>query len=241
MNVNIKVAGKVISCGLRYDDTAGFLNGWITDEPADTYAEADVSMIDEILRITPEVGSRSCAEFNALAYDVSRKLVPFGSVIFHGCAFIWRKKVWIFTAPSGTGKTTQYVQWKRRYGDEIEILNGDKPVIMVDGDSVYVSCSPWKGKERMGNPVSAPLGGIIILSQAEENTVTRLSVRAAAPSIYRRFVLYGTDSDEMKQVCAIEEKMLKSVPVWLLRNLGDLASAELTHDALCAYLDGENE
>ena len=31
-------------------------------------------------------------------------LLPFGRAVFHGAAFVWRQKAWIFAAPSGTGK-----------------------------------------------------------------------------------------------------------------------------------------
>ncbi len=239
MTLNTNIAEHTVGFILRDEATASFFEGFLADggaEPEVT-VESDEKLISLIMENTPEVENLACAEFNALAYAASKGILPFGAVIFHGCAFVWRERAWIFTAPSGTGKTTQYVQWKRRFGGEIEILNGDKPVIAVEDGEVNVYCSPWKGKERMGNLLRAPLGGIIMLAQADENRIQRLGVRACAPYLYRRFVVNDLSADEMKTVCAIEEKMLEKAPVWLLCNRGDIASAELTHEELCRYTD----
>ena len=56
------------------------------------------------------------AELFMHALSVGDELPAHNRLLFHGCAFEWQGKAWIFTGPSGTGKTTQYVQWKLLYG-----------------------------------------------------------------------------------------------------------------------------
>ena len=46
--------------------------------------------------------------------------------LMHGAVLSWRGKGYMFTAPSGTGKSTHLALWKKYLGDEVEIVNGDK-------------------------------------------------------------------------------------------------------------------
>ena len=175
-------------------------------------------------------------EYNELPFAVSNALLPYGRCLFHGVAFLWRGKAWIWTAPPGTGKTTQYARWKFRYGDEVTILNGDKPLLEFRADgSVWVHPSPWKGKENIGRMVSAPLGGIICLIQQPENRIELLSPKRAAARLYRQFLYWPENEAAVDRVCAMAEQLLQKMPVWLLANRGDDDSAQLTHDAIMEW------
>ena len=96
-------------------------------------------------------------------------------IVFHGAAFRWHQRAWLFSAPSGTGKTTQLKNWQRLFGGEMEIMNGDKPILELCADGhVLVRPYPWKGKEGLGrDDITAPLGGIILLRQDRENRIAR--------------------------------------------------------------------
>ena len=85
--------------------------------------------------------------------------------IFHGVAFVWRKRAWILTAPSGTGKSTQFSNLVKLYGEEVFCLNGDKPCLEIYEDgSVNVYDSPWRGKEGWGTGDAVfPLAGVFLL------------------------------------------------------------------------------
>lgn len=148
--------------------------------------------------------------------------------IFHGVAFRWKNRAWILTAPSGTGKTTQYVLWKMINKDEVTIINGDKPVLDFSSDSIIVSTSPWRGKENMSNMISAPLGGIVVLKQSESNSIGRLSNEEAAADIYRQILYYPDCNESVDLACKTVEKILESIPVWRLENVADSESVFMT-------------
>ena len=138
-------------------------------------------------------------------------LLPFGRAVFHGAAFVWRQKAWIFAAPSGTGKTTQYRLWKLLFGDEIQMLCGDKPVIEIEHGGTTVFSSPWRGKE---------------------NSIRRLLPREAAGRIYLQFMFSRKTKEQLLAVCSLEHRLLSTVPVWLLKNRGDEASAMLCRETI---------
>lgn len=176
------------------------------------------------------------AELFMHALSVGDELPAHNRLLFHGCAFEWQGKAWIFTGPSGTGKTTQYVQWKLLYGDEIHAINGDKPVLEFRDDCIMVHSSPWRGKEHMGILPCAPLGGIIYLNKAEENSVGRITPQEAANPMLRQILFNAPNEECIRKAAALEEKMLETVELWRLDNRGDKASAKLCHDAILGVM-----
>ena len=208
------------------------------DGPVVWVPEADLLAARQVY---PADMNEAVLEYNALCGPTADALLPFRRCLFHGAAFLWRGKAWIFTAPSGTGKTTQYVLWKMLYGGEISVLNGDKPVLESRDDGLWVHPSPWVGKEGMGRTESAPLGGVIYLAQGQENTIRLMRPRESVVPIFAQFLFTASGPEAVEQVCRLEEDMLRTVPVWLLTNRGDEASARLTHDPISQWEEHHHE
>lgn len=174
-------------------------------------------------------------EYMELCPAVSSAITAFGRIVFHAVSFIWKDLAWLITAPSGTGKSTHYCLWKLLCPDAVQIINGDKPIVYMENDQVFVTSSPWTGKENMSQRLTAKLGGIIFLEQAKTNEIRRLTVHESAGKIFSQFLFDCNTEQEVKSACKIAENMLKS-PVWLLKNRGDIQSAQLCRDTLAAAL-----
>ena len=178
--------------------------------------------VERLLPLYEEGSTAPYVEHMELCTRACDALLPFERAIFHGVAFIWRGQAWLLTALSGTGKTTHYIQWKRQYGSEISIINGDKPVLDFSEE----------GKENMGSMRSAPLGGIIMLKQGQENAMRRVEPKEVVAELFMQFLFTRSTPLDVRRVCALEERLLQSVPVWQLVNRGDEASARLCRDTL---------
>ena len=93
-------------------------------------------------------------------------------ILFHGSAICVDGRAYIFTAPSGTGKSTHTRLWREILKEhDVVMVNDDKPLLKVEEGHVTVYGSPWMGKERLGCNMSAPVEAICSISQGTKNVI----------------------------------------------------------------------
>jgi hypothetical protein len=106
-------------------------------------------------------------------------------------------KGYLFLGHSGTGKSTHARQWLAAFEDAW-LLNDDNPILRVmDDGQVRVYGSPWSGKTPCYKNESAPVGGIVKLSQAPENTIHSITL----PQAYA-YMLSSASGLKMEQTMA---------------------------------------
>ncbi len=146
-------------------------------------------------------------------------------LVIHASGISWEGKGIMFTAPSGTGKSTQAKLWVEHLG--ARVLNDDRPALRVVDHSVYLYGTPWSGTKVYFENDCAPLRAIILLEQAPENRISRLSgVEAAAKIIPRCFLPYY-DKAIMGMCLNALNEILATVPVYKLECRPDREAVEL--------------
>lgn len=227
-------AGAVLVLGFHYRETASYYNGSLS--PAARCDDAVVVPEEDIADWMRKWDAEDPAysEYVMSCSYACDRLMQHGRAVFHGASILWREAAYLFSAPSGTGKTTQIRLWKSLFPEEVEILNGDKPVLEICSDGrIQVHPSPWKGKEGYGrDDITAPLAGIILLRQAPENTIGRMKPAEAARDLFGRIYSNFTTREDVLNAAGIMEMLAGTVPVWLLRNKGDEDSAGLAYRTL---------
>ena len=119
-------------------------------------------------------------EENVLYRKISMMLPRYHAFILHGAAVSLDGCGYIFSGRSGVGKSTHANLWLKHFGNQdrhepdarARMINGDKPILMLDDGQWYVCGSPWQGKENLGNPIAVPLKGICFLTRGENNRIT---------------------------------------------------------------------
>lgn len=112
-------------------------------------------------------------ELLSLHREVAENMPRFDRLVCHGALIEAEGKGILFTAPSGTGKTTHVRLWKQWGGDRVRIINGDKPILSVEESGITAWGTPWRGKERMGENASVPLSAIVLLERGSEDLMQR--------------------------------------------------------------------
>ncbi len=93
-----------------------------------------------------------------------------GIYALHSASFLYRDRLWLISAPAGTGKSTHANLWKQEFGTPV--INGDVNIIDTTKDLLQVKGSPWCGTSGIFDNKTYELGGIIFLSQGKDNTAT---------------------------------------------------------------------
>ena len=130
--------------------------------------------------------SDSYLEMLAVYRKIAERMPEYDTFLFHGSAISVDDMGYIFTAKSGTGKSTHARLWRNLMGERAVMVNDDKPLIRVTEDEAIVYGTPWDGKHRLSSNIAVPLKAICILERAEENHIVPITKSEALPMLIRQ-------------------------------------------------------
>ncbi len=174
-----------------------------------------------------------------LAADYYEWLLLRDGLCLHASALIWRGRTWLFSASSGTGKSTHAAQWRRAFGDEVSMLDDDKPILTRSPSGEWQAHgTPWCGKERLGCQGSAPLGGIFVLRRGLRDTAARLTAEEALPALLAQ-TPRPTEPDKMAALLDQLDGLLRRVPVFQLDCTPTPHAAHVARQAAISVMEEE--
>ena len=164
------------------------------------------------------------------------------TLLMHASAVSWNGQGLVFTAPSGTGKTTQAELWARYKG--AKILNGDKVFLKQEENAIHAWGSPWKGSSPYALNESAPLKAIVVLRQAKKNTIRRLDTLEAMELFVPHVFFPKWDEKCEQAVLDFLDVVMSQTPIYLLCCRPDEEAVELTERTIfgesTGKIDGES-
>jgi hypothetical protein len=122
----------------------------------------------------------------AIYRRIAEKLLPYNTLLFHGSVVSVDGQGYLFTAVSGTGKSTHTRLWRQRFGERCVMVNDDKPLLRITEDGVLACGTPWDGKHRLSSNIMVPLKGIVILERGEDNEIVPISASEAMPMLLQQ-------------------------------------------------------
>lgn len=229
----IKISGLTIELQSRFDYTKGRCRDYIADEAsdADFSVKASNAEVEAEKRASEQNFPDAYYEDICLYRAIAEKIPTLDRVVFHGAAVEVDGKGYVFTAPSGTGKTTHIGLWLKHFGDKVKIINGDKPILRLDDESVSVCSTPWAGKEGLQRNVEAPISAIVLLRRSSENKIRRLSPGECFAELVRQFYLPREAKAKLKTL-EIIDRVLMTLPIYLLECNVSEEAAELSFETL---------
>lgn len=161
---------------------------------------------------------------------LERRQMAYGGLILH-CAFlVHRGEAILFSAPSGTGKSTQADLWARFRGTET--LNGDRALIQKTGGRWHARGWPVCGSSGICENRDVPIRAVVMLSQAPENCARRLPPMQAFTRLYSQITVNRWDRQSQLQAMGLLEDLISSVPVYHLACTMDKTAVEALEQAL---------
>lgn len=118
--------------------------------------------------------SEEYLETLAVYRKISELLIIQSILLFHGSVIAVDGYGYLFTAKSGTGKSTHTRLWCELFGERAVMVNDDKPLLHITDKGVTVYGTPWDGKHHLSSNISVPLKGICILKRDTTNHIKRI-------------------------------------------------------------------
>lgn len=128
--------------------------------------------------LTYQVNEERLKQFRENVFHALRHIFLFlaqkrGMVALHSASILYCGKAWLFSGPSGTGKSTHTNLWHDLLN--VQHLNGDLNLLAFSDGVPIIYGIPWCGTSGRHTVRSYPLGGIVLLKQAPTDYVTLLS------------------------------------------------------------------
>ena len=192
----MEVAGIVASVTAMFESTRTHCRDYLstkdaslrlTTTPADIALERVKSAREDALEGKPVRNlSDAYLETIALQRKLSEELFAYNTLLFHGSAVSVDDTAYLFTAKSGTGKSTHARLWRQILGDRAVMINDDKPFLKISQTDVLACGSPWNGKHKLGSNITVPLKAICILQQGIDNRIHPLTAADALPYLIQQ-------------------------------------------------------
>lgn len=225
MEFNICVAGLVFRVNCLYSSTWNLCREYLTNDLSVsesitiTAEDIESERIRLLRKKNPgealEASTPQSLERLHLCRRIAELLPKYDRVLFHGSCLALDGRAVLFTAKSGTGKSTHTRLWRQEFGERVRMINDDKPFLHIHDQGVTVYGTPWRGKHSLGENISAPLDAIYCLNRGEVNRVEAVTARELYPMLLQQ-TYTPDDAAAMAKTLALVEQLSRKT---LLRRL----------------------
>lgn len=229
MYQNYNICGLGVQCDFRYNTMRSRSEKYLCGEggTVDIVIPYPEQQIKELCRRESHIDADG-AENMLTAEFFYKELLKFDGFMLHSSAVVVDGRAYLFSAPSGTGKSTHTSLWLEVFGERAYILNDDKPALrFFENGGVIAYGTPWSGKSDLNVNTGVPVQGICVLERAEENFILPMSDGDAAFSILNQ-TIRPTEESAMLSLLDYVDRLVRTVPVW---RMGCNISPEAAHTA----------
>ena len=226
-------AGKIVEVNSLNEAVHDFCAAYISEAPADfsvTTTQDDIEY--ERSRAEHPGFSDGYLEELAVYRKISEVMPTYDTILFHGSVIAVDGVAYLFTAASGTGKSTHVALWRKLFGDRAVMVNDDKPLLHI-GDVVTAYGTPYDGKHKLSNRISVPLKAICILERASENSIVPVSKSDAYAMLIQQ-AYRPNDVFALQKTLTLVDKMADKVGLFRLGCNMNIEAAKVAYDGMNA-------
>lgn len=237
---HMQVAGIVFRVTCQYASTLRHCRDYLTEEKeAETILITPEDIEGERRRLLSkknpgealEASTPEALERLQLCRRIAELLPKYDRVLFHGSSLAVDGRGVLFTAKSGTGKSTHTRFWRVEFGSRVRMVNDDKPFLHIGEDAVTVYGTPWRGKHSLGENISAPLEAIYFVNRGVDNRVEPMTPRELYPLLLQQ-TYTPEDPEAMVRSLALVDRLSRNVKLLKLYCNLDPQAAHVALDAL---------
>jgi len=182
--------------------------------------------------LSAQILAERCANgFNFTNYlALERVFLERGGLLLHSAHINIGGQALLFSAPSGTGKSTQAALWQEHAG--AEIINGDRSLLRKKDGVWHAYGCPMCGTSGIHKQGNEPIHAIVMLSQGTENTVRRLGAGEAFQRIYPEITVPKWNRELVLRAMELLDDVMANVPIYAFSCTKDESAVTALRKAL---------
>ena len=240
-----KYAGKNVRIVSLYPDVHEYCRDYLSDECPDfeivistkdiEYELQKAKLVDEREGNPNRKHKNEELEKLAVYRKIAEKMIDYDTVLFHGSVICVDNYRYVFTAISGTGKSTHARLWRELLGEKAIMVNDDKPLIKICDDKVIAYGTPYDGKHRLSNNISAEVKAVSIINRSADNRIETITAEQAYPMFLQQ-CYKPRDPEKMAKTMQLLDRFVNGVKVYNMYCNMDIEAAKLAYRVM-----GESE
>lgn len=196
----VALAGHIIAIDSLYSEVYSICRDYLSDKEPEiriSVCDSDIEFEYSTAENKETSSSTSYMETLAVYRKISEAMLQYDTFLMHGAVVAVKDAAYMFTAQSGTGKTTHINKWINNLTNAF-IVNGDKPLIKITDTEAMACGTPWCGKEHMANNIMVPLKAIVFMERSENNVIKEITFSEAFAKLIQQTYRPRT-SEQMKK------------------------------------------
>ena len=241
INRKYKIADKVVEVNSIYNEVHEYCCDYVTDEDADysvTSSQADIDYERERSAREDELEGRTIQQYPdsyleelAVYRKIATKMTEYDTILFHGSVIAVDGIGYLFTAKSGTGKSTHTRLWREYFGERAVMVNDDKPLLRVTDNGVTAYGTPYNGKHRLGANIAVPLKAICVLKRSDNNHIEPIT-REQAYAMLLQQVYRPADGEKLMKTLDLVDRLADNVRLYKLGCNMDISAAKVAYEGM---------
>ena len=167
----------------------------------------------------------------AIQRKFAEALFPLDVILLHGSTVAVDGSAYLFTARSGTGKSTHTRLWRETFGNRAMMINDDKPFLKFTPEGVIACGAPWSGKHGLDSNIAVPLKGICLLERGSENRICPLCAEDALAFLQKQCHI-PADPAKHSRLSELLERLTRQVPLWHMTCTKEPQAAQVAYNAM---------
>lgn len=148
-------------------------------------------------------------------YIMARRLARSNGVLLHASSLVQDGLAYLFIGHSGAGKSTTAMN---AVTVGAEVLSDDRTIVMLESDGTARAWgTPWHGSFRRATNGSAPIAGIFVIVQANEERVVPIGPVRALGEAFVRLIHPTPHAREVERTIDTLERLVGAAPTAELR------------------------
>ena len=235
----IEIAGHTAAVSSLFASSKDYCRDYLTDKPPEIFIRVteedlrfeqqslDEEAIEEGFRL--RVFSAPFLDRAAIQRKMADYLLTHQVLMTHGSAIAVDGLGYLFTAKSGTGKSTHTRFWRETFGSRAAMINDDKPFLSIGQEKILICGAPWSGKHGLHSNTTVPLAGICILARGSENRIQKITAEEALPMLLHQCHQPPQQEAYVRQLV---NTLATRIPLWHMTCTKEKQAASVAHNAM---------